>query len=93
MIRAGDALSRKLIIAKEERDVQVRVFNEIRDTLPPDAAEEWVQEVTAWEKQRKLPIKEQTAPNPYVMLKNGGWCILIHFCHGGCLRALAFQAG
>ncbi|KZP27106.1 hypothetical protein FIBSPDRAFT_712253, partial [Athelia psychrophila] len=71
-IGLGDALSRKLIIAKEERDVQVRVFNEIRDTLPPDAAEEWVQEVTAWEKQRKLPIKEQKAPNPYVMLKNGG---------------------
>lgn len=67
----GDSLSRKLLISKEERDVQIRAFNEVRDTIPPDAAAQWVGEVLAWEKERKLPVKDQRAPNPYEMLKNG----------------------
>lgn len=51
--------------------MQVRVFSEVRDTIPPDAAQRWVEEVMAWEMQRKLPVKDQTAPNPYEMVKNG----------------------
>lgn len=58
----GDSLSRRLIIAKDERDVQIKAFAEVRDTVPPDAAQQWVAEVTAWEKERKLPTKEQKAP-------------------------------
>lgn len=90
---AGDALSRKLLIAKEERDVQVRVFNEIRDTIPSDAAEEWVEEVAAWEKERKLPVKSQTAPNPYVVLKNGECPIFNHFCRGALFISFGLPGG
>ncbi|KZP08228.1 hypothetical protein FIBSPDRAFT_901419 [Athelia psychrophila] len=57
----GDSLARKLIIAKEERNVQF-----------PDATQQWVDEVTAWEMEHKLPVKDQIAPNPYEILKNGG---------------------
>ena len=74
-IVSGDALSRKLIIAKEERDVQLRAFAEVRDTVTPQAAEQWVNEVKAWEKERILPVKNQKAPNPYELPKNGQFSV------------------
>lgn len=78
---AGAALSRKLVIAKEERDKQIYHFQEIRDTVEKDSAIKWVKEVIAWDGNRTLP-------NPYE-LPNTGLCsffssdgsnVLTHLC-------------
>ncbi|KAF7968026.1 hypothetical protein HWV62_32158 [Athelia sp. TMB] len=71
-IMLGDMLAKRLIIAKEERDVQLKAFKEIRDTVNMAAAEQWIKDVTAWESERKLPVKEQKAPNPYELPTKDG---------------------
>ncbi|KAF7978528.1 hypothetical protein HWV62_45709 [Athelia sp. TMB] len=63
-IGSGDMLSRKLVIAKEERDVQIKHFREIRDTVLKESAEKWLEDVLAWEEDR-------SRPNPYELLTGG----------------------
>lgn len=57
-------LSRKLLVATEERNKQVAAFIEVRDTIPKEAAKEYVKMVEAWE-------KDNTQPNPYEEPSNG----------------------
>lgn len=57
-------LSRKLLVATEERNKQVAAFKDVRDTIPKDAAKEYIRMVEAWE-------KDNTQPNPYEEPSNG----------------------
>ncbi|KAF7969167.1 hypothetical protein HWV62_28172 [Athelia sp. TMB] len=67
-IAQGDILSRKLIIAEEERDVQLAAFNNARKTVDPEQARVWVEEVTKWEEMRNVDHKW---PNPYEIPSEG----------------------
>lgn len=68
----GDMLSRRLLVAKDERDTQIAAFLEIRDAVPKEAAVEYLAQVKAWEDARHLPEKERKkVPNPYDLPAKG----------------------
>ncbi|KAF7965199.1 hypothetical protein HWV62_45095 [Athelia sp. TMB] len=64
----GDTLSRRLLIAKEERDVQLATFNDARRAAPSDQAKIWKAEVEEWEANRH---KDFQWPNPYELPSKG----------------------
>ncbi|KAF7972629.1 hypothetical protein HWV62_17380 [Athelia sp. TMB] len=64
----GDTLSRRLLVAKEERDVQLAAFDDVRKTVDPAQAETWINEVKEWEKQRNT---DHNHPNPYQLPSEG----------------------
>lgn len=55
---------RKLLIAIDERDKQVKAFTDIRDTVDRGAAKTYIAEVEAWERDDRLP-------NPYLVPRTG----------------------
>lgn len=63
-ISTGAALSKKLVIAKEERAAQIYNFQEIRDTVSKESATVWIKEEVAWQANRSLP-------NPYDLPDDG----------------------
>lgn len=64
----GDALRRKLAVARAERDRQVASFTEITRTIEHDVKEKWQGEINAW-------LADQSKPNPYVLERNGELCV------------------
>ncbi|KAJ7456326.1 hypothetical protein B0H11DRAFT_1739440 [Mycena galericulata] len=61
----GDALRRKLAVARAERDRQVAGFAEITRTIEKDVKEKWQSEINAW-------LADPSQPNPYVLDRNDG---------------------
>ncbi|KAJ7484897.1 hypothetical protein B0H11DRAFT_2157487 [Mycena galericulata] len=61
----GDALRRKLAIARTERDRQVAGFAEITSTIEHDVKVMWQDEINAW-------LADPTKPNPYIIERNDG---------------------
>ncbi|KAJ7437720.1 hypothetical protein FB451DRAFT_1416704 [Mycena latifolia] len=62
-ISQGDTLARKLVVAIEERDVQVATFTNMNALLRSEVRKEWQGEVDAWN-------ADKTKPNPFP-LKGG----------------------
>ncbi|KAF7966211.1 hypothetical protein HWV62_39676 [Athelia sp. TMB] len=67
-IAQGDTLSRRLIIAKEERDVQIKCFDNVRRAVQPEVAKQWIEQVTLWEENRNI---NHAWPNPYELPSEG----------------------
>ncbi|KAF7965392.1 hypothetical protein HWV62_44067, partial [Athelia sp. TMB] len=67
-ISQGDTLSRWLIIAKEEHNVQIAAFNDVRRATQPEHARAWVEQVTEWEENRNTDYQ---SPNPYELPAEG----------------------
>ncbi|KAF7342705.1 CxC2 domain-containing protein [Mycena sanguinolenta] len=61
----GDALRRKLAVARAERDRQVKAFKEVSKTVEKDLQEQWQSEVEEWQ-------KDATKPNPYTVQRQEG---------------------
>ncbi|KAJ7717597.1 hypothetical protein B0H16DRAFT_1740547 [Mycena metata] len=57
-INQGTTLSRKLILALDERDAHVEAFRQIDSTLKGDLRKEWQQKIDDW-------LKDNAKPNPY----------------------------
>ncbi|KAF7983646.1 hypothetical protein HWV62_20596 [Athelia sp. TMB] len=67
-IAQGDTLSRRLIIAKEERDTQIKAFVDVRKTVDSNSARIWIDQVTQWEENRNTDFNW---PNPYELPTEG----------------------
>ncbi|KAJ7144883.1 hypothetical protein C8R43DRAFT_891041 [Mycena crocata] len=61
----GDALQRKLAVARAERERQTRSFKEVNKTVEKEVLEFWQQQIDAW-------LEDSTQPNPYMLEKNDG---------------------
>lgn len=72
---SGDTLSRRVIIAKEERDNQIAAFDEVRRTVDNEQAQSWIDEVTEWEEKRNTDHKW---PNPYELPRQGAYKFSSH---------------
>ncbi|KAJ7717168.1 hypothetical protein DFH07DRAFT_973682 [Mycena maculata] len=61
----GDALHRKLAVARTERERQVKAFAEVNRTVEMDVRKAWQAEIDEW-------LKDPSQPNPYMVDKNDG---------------------
>jgi hypothetical protein len=63
-LNPGDALCRKLAVARAERDQQVAAFKEVSRTVEKDLQQEWQHLIDAW-------LKDPTQQNQYTVEKKG----------------------
>ncbi|KAJ7178517.1 hypothetical protein C8R43DRAFT_871571 [Mycena crocata] len=61
----GDALRRKLVVARAERDRQVKAFTDVSDTVEQPLQMFWQHQIDAW-------VKDPAEPNPYMLEKDDG---------------------
>ncbi|KAJ7115521.1 hypothetical protein C8R43DRAFT_1138146 [Mycena crocata] len=61
----GDALRRKLAVARAERDRQVAAYKEVTASVEHDVLEEWLAMIKTW-------LKDPSKPNPYTLDKHDG---------------------
>lgn len=73
----GSTLLRRLKIALEEREAQVRGFEEVDGSLQNDLRDEWRLMVDVW-------VKDHSKPNPYAPSGRG----MFRFCQ--CTHYLMF---
>ncbi|TRM55197.1 hypothetical protein BD626DRAFT_579165 [Schizophyllum amplum] len=59
-VREVDTLLRRLVIAKDERDVQVKAFRQMDKGVEPDDRRKWKRAIREWKKDRD-------GPSPYTM--------------------------
>ncbi|KAJ7704630.1 hypothetical protein B0H14DRAFT_2416236 [Mycena olivaceomarginata] len=55
----GDALRRKLAVARTERDRQVQAFKDVCETVEQEVMDKWQGEIDTW-------LKDSSKPNPYI---------------------------
>ncbi|KAJ6452140.1 hypothetical protein C8R47DRAFT_1204389 [Mycena vitilis] len=61
----GDALRRKLAVARAERERQVRAFKEVTATVEQEVIDDWNTQIEAW-------LKDSSKPNPYIVTRKDG---------------------
>ncbi|KAF8170461.1 hypothetical protein K438DRAFT_1729650 [Mycena galopus ATCC 62051] len=61
----GDSLHRKLALAREERDQQVKNFEQVSLTVERDVRTLWQKQINEW-------LQDETKPNPYTLDKRDG---------------------
>ncbi|KAJ7793449.1 hypothetical protein B0H14DRAFT_2622840 [Mycena olivaceomarginata] len=61
----GNALRRKLAVARAERDRQVQAFKEVSQTIEKDLRTTWQNQIETW-------LKDPTEPNPYLVVNKDG---------------------
>jgi hypothetical protein len=60
----GDALRRKLAVARAERDRQVEAFREVSSTVEKEVRMLWQSQIDTW-------LKDPTLSNPYTVERKG----------------------
>ncbi|KAJ7799721.1 hypothetical protein B0H14DRAFT_3491392 [Mycena olivaceomarginata] len=61
----GDALRRKLAVARTERDRQVQAFKDVCETVEQEVMDKWQGEIDTW-------LKDSSKPNPYIVERKDG---------------------
>ncbi|KAJ7858228.1 hypothetical protein B0H14DRAFT_3085090 [Mycena olivaceomarginata] len=61
----GDALCRKLVVARAEQDWQVKAFKQVCETVESDVMKDWQSQIDAW-------LKDSSKPNPYIVERKDG---------------------
>ncbi|KAF7372731.1 CxC2 domain-containing protein [Mycena sanguinolenta] len=61
----GDALRRKLAVARAERDRQVEAFKLVSETVEKDLRVHWQSQIDEWQ-------KDSTKPNPFIIARSDG---------------------
>jgi hypothetical protein len=67
VLRIGEALQQKLIVAIAERERQVAGFKDVSSTIESSVKSLWKQQIVAWQ------ADPENAPNPYMLTRKGTW--------------------